>query len=557
MDPYRRFRFRLVIPAFPSFNIYTAVARTTTALGPICVATAVSKLAQWDVEVIDENNCRDPLCPRDQDGRPDHERIQAERPADVVGFYGSLTSTVPRLFALAKRYRRLGARTVAGGKHVENLPDEALAEGVDVVVIGEGEETIAELLEAHRNGRGFAGIHGIAYQEDGRTVHTPPRPPIDHLDALPFPDYGLLRYAKMKMYPISRIRGCDMNCEFCAVKDRTRCESAEKSYAQVVHLVETRHARKFFDVSDHFAANRDEAIRFCNLVADYQRRTGRRLTIHVQTRLTDAKHPELLEAMRRAGVSMVCIGYESPIDEELRVMRKGYRYADMLRWTKVFHSYGFFIHGMFIFGYPAKGGSPVSLSVAERYRRFRDFIRKGRIDTTQVLHTVPLPGTDLRKRLEEEGRLYPLEQLGWEYYDGQFPLFVPDDGVEPEDLQWAILRLMRRFYGLHSLLRMLANMVVSFPIIVIPSAFTLVTLKGKHLVNAFQVWKRRFFRNDFVRTGGYFVFQRWYRAFRQGGFMERLTAAKNRLVERAREARARHGSVGPRRLPRGLSSSES
>jgi hypothetical protein len=68
--------FRLVIPAFPEINIFSRVARKTTALGPIMVATAASKLWGWRVEVIDENNCKG--APLDENGFPDHRTLQVE-----------------------------------------------------------------------------------------------------------------------------------------------------------------------------------------------------------------------------------------------------------------------------------------------------------------------------------------------------------------------------------------------------------------------------------------------------------------------------------------------
>ena len=51
-----RHRLRIVVPAFPAFNIYSRIAMKTTALGPVCVATAVHEIEGWDAEVIDENN---------------------------------------------------------------------------------------------------------------------------------------------------------------------------------------------------------------------------------------------------------------------------------------------------------------------------------------------------------------------------------------------------------------------------------------------------------------------------------------------------------------------
>ena len=55
-EAVRRRRLRIIIPAYPAFNIYSRVARATTALGPVTVATAAREMEGWDVEVIDENN---------------------------------------------------------------------------------------------------------------------------------------------------------------------------------------------------------------------------------------------------------------------------------------------------------------------------------------------------------------------------------------------------------------------------------------------------------------------------------------------------------------------
>src|SRR5512142_2675097 len=90
----RRSRLRIVCPVYPALNIYSRPAKVMTALGPVCIATAVQDLPGWDAEVIDENNYR--RGPTDAAGQPDHDAIQRARPADVVGLYGGLTSTIPR-----------------------------------------------------------------------------------------------------------------------------------------------------------------------------------------------------------------------------------------------------------------------------------------------------------------------------------------------------------------------------------------------------------------------------------------------------------------------------
>ena len=208
----------MVVPRYPAFNIYSRVAHKTTSLGPLCVATAARDIGGWDVEVIDENNYRE-LGPRGDDGAPDHRALQKLRPADVVGLYGGLSSTAPRLYELARRYRSLGVPTIAGGQHFcgDNLA-EALDNSIDVVVTGEGEEVVSELLPALLNGDAVSGIDGIAYRQNGEIVRTPDRLPLTDFERFPLPDFSLVRYAKIKVYPINWTRGCSMDCEFCTVK---------------------------------------------------------------------------------------------------------------------------------------------------------------------------------------------------------------------------------------------------------------------------------------------------------------------------------------------------
>ncbi len=529
-----RYRFRMILPAFSQFSIYTTVAKHMTSLGPLCVATSANRLDQWDVEVIDENNCKDISCPKDSEGYPDHAKLQQERPADVVGFYGSISSTIPRLFKIATFYRERGVKTVAGGKHVENLPEESLENGIDVVVIGEGEYVIQELLLAWQNERPLNNIAGIALLENGRTHRTAARAPISDLDDLPAPDFDLLRYARIKYYPFGRIRGCDMNCEFCSVKDKTRYCSPQRVVRQIVYLIETRGAKRFFDCSDHFAANRDAAIEFCNLLAQYRKENNVWLNMSVQTRISDAEDTELLEAMRRAGIHQLAIGYESPIDEDLKTMRKGYLSRDMVRWTNVLHEHGFHIHGMFIFGYPKKDKFSFEMSIDEKVRRFKEFLIKARIDTVQVILAIPLPGTDLRKRLQQAGRLYSLKQIGWEYYDGQFPLYEPDNGVSPEELLKAMTQIMGRFYRLRNLFNLMVGTLFHFPRMVILSSLSIVTFRVKYIIQAFLKWKSRYFRNDFIRFGGYLLLKSWLKKLKKDNFLYYLKRAREQLT-RTRE----------------------
>ncbi|MFQ6036480.1 MAG: B12-binding domain-containing radical SAM protein [Sedimentisphaerales bacterium] len=514
----KRYRLRIVIPAYPAFNIYSRIARKTTALGPVCVASVVNKMEKWDVEVIDENNLRR-YGPRGEAGGADHEFLQRQRPADVVGFYGGLTSTIPRLYKIARFYKDKGVVTIGGGQHfIEDNIAEALACGIDYLVIGEAEETIKELLSALQAKQDVSNIKGIAYLDKGKIIRTAKREPVTDFDKLPLPDFSLVRYAKIKIFPVERIRGCGMNCEFCTVKGKPRYACPERLLECISFLLETRGARNFFIVDDLFGQQREETIRFCYMLRDYQRNIGRRLYITVQIRLDKAKDPELLSAMRQAGIKTVAIGFESPIKEELKAMNKHLSPEDMLSLVKTFHEFGFLIHGMFIWGYPLKERVSLEIPVKERIKRVKNFISKAKLDTVQVLLPVPLPGTELRHRLEKQNRIYPLQYVGWEYYDGTFPLFEPDEPMTAERMQNCARKLMSKFYQVKYMFMIGLN-IFSFPALV----FFFYDIRSG--------WRRwhRLWRNYLFRFGGWITIRKWTSEFKKDKFSQKLQKAKEHL----------------------------
>ena len=514
----RRARLRIVCPAYPALNIYSRPAKVMTALGPVCIATAVQDVPGWDAEVIDENNYR--RGPTDAAGRPDHEAMQRARPADVVGLYGGLTSTIPRLFEIARLYRALGARTIAGGHHfVAGNVELALRNGIGIVVLGEGEQTIVELLACLDAGGDLAQVRGIAFLKDGQLVRTPARAPITAFDEFPIPDFSVLRHARMKFYPVSGIRGCGMNCEFCTVKGRPRFASPERVLEQFASIYEKWGGTIFFIVDDLFGQNRGDALRLCRLLRDYQERARTRFSIMVQIRLDRARDDELLQAMRQARINTLAIGFESPIAEELEAMNKRLDPQEMIGLARLYHKAGFRMHGMFIFGYPGPEGRAFRMSAGDRARHYQRFIRQARLDTVQVLLPIPLPGTELTDRLHKAHRIFPTDTVGLEYYDGNFPLFQPDDPMTPEDMQGSVQRIMRGFYGPRHLLAVAIH-ILAFPAVVL----------WLHNIGAgWQRWYRRWMASVY-RSGGWLLLRKWTAAFRKDGFLSKLAEANRRCV---------------------------
>ncbi len=493
-----RFLFRIIVPAFPEVNIFTWTARKTTPLGPITVATAASSVWGWDVEIFDENNYDGPL---NAAGLPDHEKLQKENPASVVGFYCGLSSTMDRVFELARFYHEHGTFNIAGGWHAHYLPKESLGRDIDIVIHGDADDAIRQILSRISERKPLADVPGISFMETGLYRRNPPEMLEVDLDSLPLPNFGLLRYPKkLKTYPINRIRGCDMNCEFCSVKGKPRWAEPERLFETVKWLVDTRGADYFFIVDDRLEENIDGTIKFFEMVAE---KYGRDLGFTVQIRLESAKNQTFLKAMERAGVRIVCVGFESPIDEDLKAMQKGYLSKNMAEWSRILRRY-FKVHGMFIFGYPHKK-KVTELSVKEMIEKYKKFIREAQISTIQVLHPGPGIGSDLRDRLKREGRLFPLDVAPWSRYDGSYALFVPNNMTLAE-LQDTPVEIMRWFYSSRSFFR-IPFRTLSFP--------------AHYLIKGWQHWYYGWW-SDVVKCGGYLLIKQWLKRQKEDQFLSRL-----------------------------------
>ncbi|PKN69623.1 MAG: hypothetical protein CVU54_09825 [Deltaproteobacteria bacterium HGW-Deltaproteobacteria-12] len=553
-----------IIPQYPKHsqqNIYAKIK-----MPPVGILSVLSQINHHprlkEVYAIDENNYNGP---QDFTGQPDHSFLQAKQPAQLALFYGGMSNSIPRLYAVAAQYKDYGAITIAGGSHVDALPQEALRSGVDIVVHGEGEETILELLTVLisdsgvlLNRTGLTQVKGISFlDETGAYVFTGKRQPINDLNELVDPDLTLIKFLKNRWsyIPLNRGRGCNWNCEFCVVNKRYgkyKCTSADTTLRQLIKYTDLGY-NKFFFTDDNFAQNPADAIALCRKIGDYKRQFLKKLNLIVQVRSEVAENDELIEAMRYAGVSMLAIGYESPINEELLAMRKGVTAEKLIARSKKLSDY-FYLHGMFIFGYPLNKNTPRSsfYTIKQRAEFYKEFFKKSGIDTIQVLNAVPLPGSELRARLESEGRLLPLSLVGWDKYDGLFLCYDPrPDGLDAFDLQNMPTLIMKKMY-LGGFIRRNLNYgnwlnwayiaTIGFPIQIVEfyvrrfmrnllerlrarkqmrNVWTLHAVFTVPLANAWGDVKK-IWRNLFVKTYAGAIVNRWFKIYRESDFNSKL-----------------------------------
>jgi len=329
-------------------------------------------------------------------------RVLAEFRPRIVGAT-AVTMTVDAALAVLADVKRLwpGALTVVGGPHVTFCAEETLAAcpELDVVAIGEGEDTVVDLGRAVAAGAGLAGVRGIAYREEGGVRLTARRRRIRDLDRLPLPARHLLplgRYRALGM-PISMItsRGCPHRCIFCVGRRMVGARLRLRRPDRVVDELEAVSALGFHQVNiadDLFTADAGR----CTAVCDEILRRGLTVRWTAFARV-DTVDRELLHRMRAAGCSAVSFGIESGNPGILRTVRKGITLAQVEAAVRMCADAGVTALASFILGLP--GETPETIDETAAFARRLEAL--GLIYGFHLL--APFPGTRVRERSREYG----------------------------------------------------------------------------------------------------------------------------------------------------------
>jgi radical SAM superfamily enzyme YgiQ (UPF0313 family) len=261
---------------------------------------------------------------------------------------------------------------------------------------------------------------------------------LDKLDELPWPDFTLMKGARrMKIYPIATGRGCPRRCDFCAVTPLFGHRIRTRSPEDVLQEIKRVSQRHMFFVDDNFTADRRYAR---EIVAGLGRLKGTPRWM-AQAGVDVGRDEELVKLMQRSGCESLAIGFESINNETLAGFRKGQTRDDIVRCIEVLRKYDIWIHGMFMFGGDADGPETAAQTVA--------FAKEHEIDSVQFVALTPLPGTDLHRRLEGEGRIFSRD---WSLYDGHHVVIEPAR-MTPLELQLGLIKAHREFYSLTRVLK--------------------------------------------------------------------------------------------------------
>jgi radical SAM superfamily enzyme YgiQ (UPF0313 family) len=342
------------------------------------------------------------------------EKLKAELDAfqpNVVGAT-SVTMNFPAAAEIMKtvKIHRPQAVTMMGGPHVSFDQENVLNAypEVDVIVSGEGELTLKELLPAIHDRSVWKDIRGIAFMEEGRIIKTPPRELIQDLDALPIPTRDLLPMSKYLAlgFPVSIItsRGCPNKCIFCLgrkmVGMKVRYRSAKKIVDEIEYLLSFGLSRINI-ADDFFTANKKRVAEFCEEILKRDIRFAWSAFARV-----DSVNRETLDLMKKAGCDAVSFGIESGNPEILKTVQKNITPDQAEKAVQMCKESGMIAHASFILGLPGETRDSMEETLQ---------FAKG-LNIPFGYHLLsPFPGTTIREDISN----YDLEILtdDWNLYD--------------------------------------------------------------------------------------------------------------------------------------------
>ena len=333
------------------------------------------------------------------------DTINFDIDVDLVGITG-LTCVAKRAYEVADQFRRRGVKVILGGVHPSLLPEEA-KEHADSVFIGEAEGLLDLVVKDFEEGNLKPFYKNRSWSD---------------LKEMPLARRDLLsrRYSPF-FKAIETTRGCPHRCDFCSVPvingRRYRMRPLEEVDQEISTIIQKK-GEYLFITDDNIIAREDYALGLFDIFKRHKVKWMAFSTIKI------AANEMLLQKAQESGCLSLFIGFESLLQANLdNVSKRFVDVKELIHLIQTIQRHRIGIHGSFIFGFD--GDDPTV------FNRTVDFVQKHCIEIPSFSVLTPFPGTQLRKRLEEEGRIIDND---WSHYDMSHVVFQPK-GMSVRQLQ--------------------------------------------------------------------------------------------------------------------------
>jgi radical SAM superfamily enzyme YgiQ (UPF0313 family) len=366
---------------------------------------------------------------------------------DIVGL-SAMTIDIFNAHQIATDLKRrdLHATTVIGGAHFTATPVESLERfpHFDCGVVGEGEITLADLMEKRSDGLGFEHVQGLVWRsESGDIFVNDPRALIEDLDSLPFPAWDLLpgfpdaypqSPLEVRRLPAASIitsRGCPHQCTFCdrsVFGSRVRQHSAEYTLGMIRHLKAEYRVKDLMILDDNFLLERKKLNRICDSIVEEGLDLNWYCLSHIKFMTEDR-----LKAAKAAGCWIMEVGIESGCERVLKLLNRHTSKEQIAVAVKQAKDVGIKVKGNFIFGLPSETKESLEETIS--------FAKSIDISLFQQNFLTVFPGCELAGNAEEYGDV----ERDWRKLSLWQITFIPS-GLTADDLLRASKKAYREFY---------------------------------------------------------------------------------------------------------------
>jgi radical SAM superfamily enzyme YgiQ (UPF0313 family) len=360
-----------------------------------------------------------------------------------LSFTTVLYDEMKKIAGLIKKYNK-EITIIGGGTHCTALPRETLVNSeLDIVVIGEGDCTIVEIVE----GKNISEVKGIAYKKNNRVVINESKEYIKNIDDLPFPAWNLfeikkyyapkLRSKASPVGPMETSRGCPFQCTFCS-KKTWGVSFRPKSPKKVVDEIEYMLKCGFKEVHIHdecFTADIKRANEICDLIIERKLNFSWNIANGIRV---DRITVEFLEKAKKAGCYSTGVGIESGSQRILNSVNKHINLDLIRRAVRMCSEVGIESVGYFIIGFPEDTEETLNETIK--------FACSLDLDMAKATILMPFPGTKIFDDLDSKNLILSKDWTNYNFHSSKAKKVFKHPNLSWETLFEYHALFHRKFY---------------------------------------------------------------------------------------------------------------